>query len=255
MTVIRKTFPSATALYDAVPEADEIAKSWGHSARWIGATKAERKARKFNWPEAVDAMAKLPELTAPHSRGETVKRWNWDDGDDMCPDRFREGRPWMRKRVRTNKADKRGKFRRVIINLSESSSVKADAMKWKTFAAARIVDELERQGIRCEVVAYFHSRGCTRDGETLEVETVLKPAHAPLNLGLIATCASPWFMRCWILGLMVKTFGARTSGGMGTPRSYREVYPTTKPDELVIDRGQCLNVSSAKAFVKKLDLS
>jgi hypothetical protein len=233
-------FQSLTAFYAATERSTEHRPS-----SWIGATPEEIEARRYSWPEAVKQLDQLPELHQQHAHTKRAKRWTETDGDDMSPERYADSRPFMRQRYRAATAAKTGgRVQKIRINVAESESVSAAAMLWKTYAAARLVDQLESNGTRTEILIVCSTRRAfTRGDADYLLEITIKRPEQPLNVAAIATAASPWMLRRHILDHNTTQTDATGTGG--SPRAM-----PTDPAALDIETGDCLSKAAAEAWIK-----
>lgn len=199
---------------------------------------------KWSWPEGAEMLSHLPELgQVENAHSGKVKTWSHYDGDTMCVERFRDDRPFLRRRQKKRTA----RVQRVVISITESGIVDADDMIWKTYAAARIIDDLESQGVRCEVLAYI---GVTYKHDVKKGFITLKRPNECLNIGSICTAISPWMLRVWGFHWIDAKYGYKPSG-YGQPVEYK---PDPELEEIVINRGDCLSKSSAIKFIQNLSI-
>jgi hypothetical protein len=234
-------FPSLAALYRQAPDRETITAD---RARFIGADREQIEARRFTWTEGARKLNELPELNRSTAKAKRAKRWSMDDGDDMHVERYHDDRPFMRQRVKVNAGTKRGRIQKIRVNVAESCKKSADAMLWKTYAAARIVDSLERAGIRCEVETVCSIKDAFTSGTRRDyiARVTVKRADQPLNLGAITTAASPWALRWHFVN------------HMATHPNHAAAYgrPQHMPPEagaLDIETGECLDKYSAERWI------
>jgi hypothetical protein len=233
-------FPNLGSFYAATPARETISES---RARWIGASAEEIEARRFTWTEGARQLDQLPELHRSTAKAQRAKRWSSDDGDEMHPERFHDERPFMRQRVKVNAGAKRGRIQKIRINIGEDCRTQAASMLWKTYAAARIIDSLERAGIRCEVEIVLSARKSFERGrrDYLCRVTVKRPDQ-PLNLGAITTAASPWALRWHFLNHIATHTDHRPSFGGPQPMP-------AEAGALDIETGDCLSKYAAERWI------
>lgn len=234
------TFDSLAAFYQAATGSSR----WERPAGWLGATEQEIQDRRFSWPAGVEKLEQLPEMHIHAARTKRARRWSMDDGDDMHMERFLDGRPFMRQRYKANTGPKHaGRIQRIRINTGESAEVSAHAMLWKTYAAARLVDILERQGTRCEVLSCCSARQSFDYGaRNYALQITVKRPEQPLNLAAITATTAPWFLRWHILNHIQTHHDARP--GSGKPRKLPE-----DPAALDIETGECLCKAAAERWI------
>lgn len=224
----------------------------GGDRSFHGAGPEEVKARRWNWQEGTKELATLPEMNVPTKGSKRIKKWSEDDGDDMSMERYLDDRPCFSRRVKAE-GDKRKGFVRVVVNVCESGYTRAKDMLWKAYAAARMIDELESQRVRCEVTLAIKTEGTDRqkyDREMLLTVT-LKRHQEPLNLGLLTAAFTPWFFRAWGFRWLIKS-SSKPAGGLGHPRSIGNDF--TEPHTIVIDTGEALSKTDAEAKIHEQSL-
>lgn len=215
---------------------------------FVGATIPQIYARKYGWEEGVKKIESLPEYSAPASVGARfVRSWSDYDGDELDPERMRDGFPCLSRRVKTAGQRTRG-VARVIVNMAELQNVSTESMLWKAYAAARLVDGLETAGQRCEIIAAAYSEAAHINPERSNLCLIkIKAPEEPLNLGLCLNAFSPWMFRYWI-------FGAREVVGNVPSWTGRSRSIKGRPDTegaIIIDRGDCLSRYDAEAFIRQ----
>lgn len=233
-------FPNLGSLYAAAPARETISAD---RSDWIGATPEEITARRFTWTEGARQLDQLPELHRTTAKTQRAKRWSMDDGDEMHLERYHDDRPFLRQRVKINASTARGRIQKIRINIGESCKVSAGAMLWKAYAAARIIDSLERAGIRCEVETVISARNSFKTGrrDYLCRVTVKRPDQ-PLNLGAITTAASPWALRWHFLNHIATH--SHVADGFGKPQPM-----PPEPGALDIETGECLSKYAAERWI------
>jgi hypothetical protein len=206
---------------------------------------------KYNYPEGIEKIEKLPGMTGHTTQAATIRTWHPDDGDDGDYERYLMELPHMIRRKKVLRQGQRAVCR-VIVSLCESARIDPQDLLYKTYAASRIVDQLEAQGQRCEVIAYDYHTDCEqKTREPYKVQVTLKRADDPLNIGLIATALSPWFLRHWcfshIFGIMNADYGLGWAAGV-QPGDYEE-------GDILINKGECLSQYAAEEKIRSLDLN
>jgi hypothetical protein len=215
------------------------------SEKWQGASIENSTAWRFSWPEGVKMLATLPGFTVPRAKAARARRWSEVDGDEMSMDRYRDGRAFMRQRYKPRCGVKGGRVLRVRVNIGENCKCEASSMLWKAYAAGRLVEELENNGVRCEVVVEQYSSGYAHNGSSWRFSCIVKRPEDPLNLaGVVAACA-PWFMRRWVLSVVSLLPGAAWRCAMG-----RSGPLPPCDDAVTIDHGECLSERAAREWLE-----
>jgi len=240
MKEIKHIFESPAAMYETAgtPKA--------RSAYFTGATVEEIHARRWGWVEGIKMLEALPEWKAPPAPGARwVKTWSDYDGDDLDPARMMDGAPCLSRRIKDTGRRVRG-IVRVIVNIAQGCHTAADAMLWKAYAAARLVDSMEAAGQRCEIYAAMYAKHGYTNGDAY-IETKIKAAADPLNVALCLNMFAPWALRYWYLGIMDTT-------GKATPGHGGAWEIADRPDAagaIIIDCDDCLSRGAAAGFIQK----
>lgn len=217
--------------------------------RWVGLKKSEILNSKFFYNKGLDKLESLTdELLAGGSK--TEFKYDENDGDDMNYDRFIEGLPSLKKRVRTG-GNKNGKFVHLHVGVCECCAVDAEDMLYKSYTAVKIADYLEQQGYRVQIstfaevenLGYFKSDRI----DYLLVEVTIKKFEDPLLLPTMLACVSPWFFRYHMFRFWTAKF--RCGWGLGhVPRQTRQ----SNRDDIYISSGDCLNEERAKEKIEEI---
>lgn len=216
-----------------------------YSEQWQGATLEESSAWRWSWPDGVKMLSRLPGFTVPRAKSARARRWSEIDGDEMNMERYREGRAFMRQRYKPRCGVKGGRVLKVRINIGENCQCPASAMLWKAYAAGRLVEELENNGVRCEVVIEQFASGYASNGASWRFSCVVKRPEDPLNLAAIVASCAPWFMRRWVLSIVSRFPGAERYCSMG-----RSGCLPPCEDSITIDHGDCLSEREAKSWLE-----
>lgn len=214
---------------------------------FTGATDEEIRARAYGYQDAVDYISALPEMNEPIRAAEYKKTWNEDDGDEMDMDRFREGLPFIRRRVKDRGSRKTSGTVAIFVNLAEHGGVSQHAMRCKAYAAARIADQIEAAGPRVEVFGVISADRTKSDGSSAYIKIRIKADQEPMNLSSIAAALMPWQLRYWYFRFSAAHWVP--GRGYGIPgRIIRD-----DPDAIYIESGDCLTMESARRFVKEVE--
>ena len=216
---------------------------------WVGLTKEEIQKSKYFYKEGLDELGKLDEDLI-FGGSKTNYKYDENDGDDMNYDRFIEGLPSLRKRLRTG-GDKNGKFIKLHVGICESCMVSAKDMLYKSYTALKLADYLESQGYRVQISTFaeVESLGYYKEEhiEYLLVEVVFKRFEDPLILPTMLTCVSPWFFRYH----MFRFWTAKFKCGWGLGHVPRQTRKSTKSD-IYISSGECLCEEGAKEKIEEI---
>ncbi len=208
---------------------------------------------RAGWADGVERARALcggVEL-APARAGRMVRRWADDSNDGLDWDLERamyELPPVLVRRPDLSDGRARG-VRSFIVNIGESFSVGSNCMLYKALALAAVVDLFESQRARCEVWGVF---GADCGGELQAAAYRIKAAADPINLGALCSAVAPWALRFWFFAWQDK-HGVYVPPGRGKALKMEQIqrlfdFPGSVGG--VIDRGDCLGLESARAWVK-----
>jgi hypothetical protein len=242
----------------ATPEPDLVEQHKHHeadnaqlTADWLGCERAEAWTRANNgWQEGAARIAALPECKIDAARNaKTARVWDYEQGDDGDYERYLMELPFMIRRKKQT-GGTGGRIVRVRVHAGENSHVDAEQMLWKTYAALRLIDDLESAGYRCEVTEEMAAQKITRNNDYHCAITV-KRADDPVNLPILATAFSPWTLRVLMF--------SHCSGHIKKCEStYGSSKPLPESDEpgrvIVINKGDCLSKNAAENFLKGIEL-
>lgn len=218
--------------------------------RWVGLPLKNILESKYSYTKGLDNLAKLDEDLALGS-SKTVYNYADDDGDDMNYDRFIEGLPSLKKRVRKS-GNLIGRFVNIHVNICECAGVNYEKMLYKAYTAIKIIDYLEKEGFRTQVsvCTEVEGLGYLKDAylQYLCTEVVIKKIDEPTILPTILTCISPWMFRHHFFKFWTAKFNTRY--GLGRPSFERKA--STKED-IYISSGECLDEQSMKNKIKEIN--
>lgn len=251
-------FFSLSDFYNTVSEKIEktqLSKDWqwgnikGYNKDFVGAPYSEIIQMKYSWPEGVKKLKELSDMEKIITK-KWSKQWNEEDGDDMCMERYFNSMPFLQKRVKVlGERSRNNVIQKVIVNTWENCGVDSKKMLWKTYTVVKLVDELESQGVRCEVVIMLNGNSVDYESRKVQIEIPIKEANESINTSLLCTVFSPWFFRYWVFQLL---FGhipnVRESLGCAdkTPKDQTE-------NCIVIDNGTALSKEAANNFLKGIN--
>lgn len=217
------------------------------SEDFLGASLADIKSRMYGYSDAVEHIAELPEMTEPIRAAEYHKTWNEVDGDDMDMDRFMNGMPFIRRRVKDRGRRKTAGTVAIFVNIAEHCGIDQTSMRCKAYAAARIADQIEAAGTRVEVHGVIIVRRAKYDGSSIVIQIRIKSAAEPLNLSAIVAALMPWQLRYWYFRFAASRWVP--GRGYGSPDRIQRDDPTA----IYIDTGDCLTMDSARKFVRNVE--
>lgn len=211
------------------------------------------KNSKWNYTEGLE---KLKEIETEITLGGTKRQYKYaeDDGDDMSYDRYIEGMPCMKKRIRQH-GNGNGKFVTLYVSIGENCWCSANELLQRAYTAMQLVDYLENKGYRTKIVAYTDNRNPGKlwknnryyDVDTLTVEVTVKKFEEPLIKGQILTAISPWFFRYWIFKFWTAKF--YMNGGLG--QSYRRKVEENKSN-IYIQTGEALTKEDSEKTIERI---
>lgn len=257
--LIYKKFESVSDFYKAEKGlSSNTLECFENKSDFLGVySEKEAKEKMYTWKLAVKEI----NLNTPMSTSEYKKVHAFDDGDTMDYERYMEKSemPYMIKRVKT-KGKNNDKYCDIICNVSESSYIEASAMINKSKAVCSIVDSLETQNIRCQVIALMSAQDILKDCSDMVISVKIKDYSDSLNIGLIATCLSPWFLRAHMFSYVQNNF-KNFRYNLGHPRPIRHFENEIKKLDkfytsdfnIKIDKGECLNQQGIDNKIKEIN--
>lgn len=191
--------------------------------RDFGSFKAALKAAREPWLEGLEIFQEL-KTDANLPRPETLRRkrvFREDEGDIVCPDRLRMGRPfWDGMGLRPRPGGK--PILTLGIDLTTAGWQTHESILWKGLAGMLAVDLLESFGYRVEIVTIncVHSLFYPLEQHHV-LEIVAKGEKEPLDEGRLVKMVSGWFYRTIIFGLKAseRKDGQMPRDGLGHVRS------------------------------------
>ena len=198
---VNLTFPSLNALADAAARADASEWSHGKQVSFFGRATFDEAVQlaRHGWPEGSARARALafppPPLVEPFIAtthdvtGSFVDIGAYVDGIPECMIEFTP--------------DKRpARFARIVVSATFAAGISPTEITRRGAAIAAIVDNLESQGIRCDVDAVMYIAPAEGSG-LFTVTTSIKRAHDPLNLDTLTfALAHPAFLRRFGFALM-----------------------------------------------------
>jgi len=232
-----------------LPKYEDILKTDREDFR--GASLEEIKKRKYQYREGLIRMKELKKELFDIGKKSFKRIWSEEDGDEMDYERFIDDKPFLERTINVNKAKKRGKFISIYIDVTVAWFVDSDDLIWKCISAGKIIESLELQGYRTEVVTIVrvHNIGTYKGQEVERCNTkiMLKRFNDPLNMSLLLTCISPWFFRYWVFLFWTATF--KTHLGLG---NVTVPYEASTKDRIFINSEECTSKTEYEKKVKEL---
>jgi hypothetical protein len=261
---LKYTFTSIFEFYAMAMQVSPTGNKYKHAKmmnshvdnlKWLGYSKPEdRDARKFTYQEKIGEIERESQQLV---QGYKKRIYKYDelDGDDINMERLYEHLPAMKKRAYV-KGDKFGNFISFYFNASIPFYVNSSDLMMKTFTASKLINFFESLNRRVEVILYFKSlnpgvykgenvRDCT-------IEVAAKPFTVPLNIGLLNTVLSPWFMRYWILMFMDTKMDAWSGHGQPGKLSQMDLEKNKGNRVIIMDSFDCLNETASNKFIEKV---
>lgn len=242
-------YNSLTAFYNDMPNVHQ--NLYGHyenydSASFKGLSNAQIVQNKFSYAFGVEKLKHLPDFEI--LKPEWQKYFNSFDGFDIDIDRMHDGLDFL---IERRKHSKLPKTMDIYVNFAENASVDYEEILNKTYAALKIIDFLETQGVRVALFAVCYSQLKITGDAMVYLEIKVKDYPDPVNLGALCTAISPWMLRHWTFLWFCSKF-KDIRMGLG----YAKEIPNNikDPKAIYIDNGQCLSQRSAISFVEKVNI-
>lgn len=247
-------FENLSTFYDKCFEVNksvpEIVKGYENNEKrddydWIGLEKEEILKSKFSYKKGLDELAQIQKDVY---LGGKNRKYIYDelDGDDMNYERYMDSLPCLKKRI-FKQGSGVGKFITIHVNVSESACVQYSEMLNKSYTVMRLIDVLEDEGYRVQVLAESNINKLGPGIENLHMKVVIKKFEDPLIKGQILTAISPWFLRFWMFHYWTGHFIC--SGGLGYPAKLNKVSTTS---EIYFDSGEALNEDKATEKINNI---
>lgn len=216
---------------------------------WLGVEDRDQIIeRKYSYKEGLDQLKQIEDFYVGGSKNKY--KYDENDGDDMNFDRFLEGLPSLKKRIKTlGKGN--GKFINLHINISENSWCSANSLLIRSYTAMRIIDYLENKGYRIGVYVYADVARIGKYNGTeidnLHTEIQIKKPDEPLIKPLILTAISPWFFRFWLFKFWQAKFNTFWTLGSSIQKNYEDTST-----DLYIKNGECLKPLDAEDRINNI---
>lgn len=254
-------FDSLTAFYNDITNDTKSRRfpaiEKNSDKKQVGLNLTELKKYKTGYPTGVLMLSHLKDFE--YKGAENVKYFSSIDGYDIDIERMYEGRNFL---LDKHKRHNLPKAIDLYINVAESMYVKYKSMLQKTYAALKIVDQLESIGVRVAVYScmtfapikrvYGKKKGEIDVTDARQIEVCIKDYADPVNLGALCTAISPWFLRHWCI-LWMHGKIPNLHGDSGVPRFFDK--SGIGENSIVIETGSCLTTDGANKFIDNLNLN
>lgn len=164
------------------------------------------------------------------------RKWDEDDGDEVCNDRLRSGQPyWAKMPKRLSVGPRRVT---VVSDVTTSAHVDSNNILWRGAVSIILCDLLEDSGYKVELYGVnccdsaYDAGSSGKSGCGCLVSARLKAFHEPLDKAAIVNGLSGWFYRTVFFGAMGESHcGRRADSGLGYPRPISENVLTEVTDD------------------------
>ena len=218
-----------------------------------GMSNENLKKYMYTYPDA----EKMSGNEIPTFGGSSIKyKYSEDDGDDMCYERFMDGEPFMKKRIR-QKGIRGGRIITMYINMTENAYVTAEQLMYKAESAIILADSYEAAGYRVEMIGitYIEYRDTSFEGVAINssiVKIPIKRPEMPLQKGLIYTAISPWMFRYHLFALYYGKMMVESGLGSARPVRSRKIIEEDERS-ILLDSGECLKESSRISRFREIE--
>jgi hypothetical protein len=207
--------------------------------RWCGSESFDeaRTLALEGWPEGRELVGHILSDVETQMDVET-QQIGWDvTGDFVDVGAYVTGQP--ENMMRFEPVPERARVARLLMNMSVSSGVTPETIRWRGATLLALIDKLEASGVRVELdMAYCCTRGSQHQGTWL---VNLKRAEEPVHLDLMAFhLTHPSSFRRIFFSFVeqcskevVNTFGFTSNGSYGTPASINALVPSDQYDLIV----------------------
>lgn len=218
--------------------------------RWIGLSLEEIQKSKYNYIKGLENLKKIEKDITLGGR-KHVYKYDDSDGDDMNMDRYLESLPCMKKRIHKH-GKGNGKFVNLHVSICENCRCSSESLLTRSYTAMRIIDMLEEEGYRVQIIAYADNENAGRTVQDeqidmLSVEVVVKKYEDPLIKGQILTAISPWFFRYWMFKFWTAKF--RMADGLGHSCRLKKEESVS---DIYIQTGEALTENDAEKTIERI---
>ncbi|MEQ8849848.1 hypothetical protein [Botrimarina sp.] len=209
-----KTFPSVAELVEhgqPTPRVKPMVSSF--VGRKFNSRADARQAANAPWPQGVKTIDRIASEIADEELPEipVVRRrpaWSEDDGDEVCIDRMRVGRPYWRTTRRT--VTHRVHELAIVVDVTSPACRKAEDIFYRGAAATVLARTLQDAGHRVEVWAAAQSRDTYTDYASSMIGVCLKRYEESLDIATLANATSGWFYRTAVLEAHCRSMEGRS---------------------------------------------
>lgn len=154
-------------------------------------------------------------IPAPVSRARR-RRWNQDDGDDICRDRLASGQDYWRQSRRECVTGPQTIT--IVADMATSARVDAEDILWRGAAAVAMCATLEENGYRCELLGLSKTDGAYTNNDDGMLGLWMKRAGDPLDLASLTNAVSGWAYRTVWFGCYATAPAMIPCTSLGGPR-------------------------------------
>jgi len=223
-----------------------------HFASWDDVRKAVREP----WPEGAERVEKMTEalrgsdLPQPRSIRRKV-RFSEDGGDEVCLDRYQEGRPYWRTTRREGSIGP--SVLTVAVQIGAPAYRKSAELFWRGACAIALTELLEEAGYSVELWAYSYGQKVFTNGHNAFQAVRVKDGSDRIDVHALATATAGWYFRTMIFGGYYVNPATKPDWGLGFQAViHRELLPyiSAKPDNVMVIE-ECWNLDEAVKLAGK----
>ena len=227
--------PTEIRVYESIREVIEHGSGSEYLApaqtKWVGRKfrgwDDAASAARTEWREGIERVSRLADQLRDEELPDlpVVRRrpaYSEDDGDEVCLERLRLGRPYWRTTRRQSQGGVRDHA--VIVDVSTPSVVDPQKIFHRGAAGIVLAEMLERAGHRVEIwAADFQLDTYESKPGNSAIFAPLKRATDPIDVSTLANATSGWFYRTFWLGAVSRSHrGRRTKSCLGRPAPLTE---------------------------------
>jgi hypothetical protein len=215
-----------------------------------------RQAIRSPWPEGAARVEKMAEALRwadlPQPRSIRRKpRFSEDGGDELCMDRYQEGRPFWRTAKREWSIGP--SVLTIAVQIGAPAYRRSEELFWRGACAIALAGLLEEAGYSVELWAYSYSQKVFTNGHNAFQAVRVKDGSDRIDVHALATATAGWYFRTMIFGGYHVNPGTTPDWGLGFQSVvHRELLPyiSTQPDKVMVIE-ECWNLSDSVALAGK----
>jgi hypothetical protein len=212
-------------------------------ANFIGIENKDIEKYKYSYPLGVQLLNNI-KFDLPEQK-RRIKYYNQIDGYDINVERLFDERDYLLNKKNIYDS----KIVNIYVNLSVPYTLSYENMLNKTKTVISICDYLEQQGISTNVFSCAYLLAHDNKKTEIIYEIKIKDSNEPINIGLLATSISPWFLRYWVFLHLTSYYNIIKS-------SIGEVKFFNRDDfnGILIDSMDCTSKLKSEQFINNLKL-